>query len=107
LPVIGVTNCSGNPGTIYASGTNATGPSAVWSLVDSPATCADTLGIDAYRLRLADTATVDLSTENKSLGTFGSGATTNQTARVDAACPGSTGGGTTMTFQILFLATEG
>jgi hypothetical protein len=106
-PTIGVTNCSGTTGVVYARGTDAIGSSAAWSLVDSAATCADTLGVDAYHLRLAGAGTVQLSTENKSLGSVASGAITNQTARIDTACPGSTGAGTTMTFEILFLATEG
>ena len=106
-PTIGVTNCSGSVGLVYARGTDATGLAAAWDLVDSSATCADSLGVDAYHLRLAGQGTVQLSTENKSLGSIASGATTNQTARLDTACPGSTGGGTTMSFEIRFLATEG
>jgi hypothetical protein len=106
-PTIGVTNCSGSTGVVYARGTDAAGPGAAWSLVNSSATCADTLGVDAYHLRLASDNTVQLGTENTSIGSLASGATTNQTARIDTACPGSTGGGTTMTFEILFLATEG
>jgi hypothetical protein len=102
-----VTNCAGSSGLVYARATDATGPSAAWDLVDSAATCADALGVDAYHLRLGGAGTVQLSTENKSLGSIASGATSNQTARIDTACPGSTGAGTTMTFEILFLATEG
>lgn len=106
-PTIEVTNCSGSTGLVYARGTDATGLSAAWDLVDSAETCAGALGMDAYHLRLAGPGTVQLSTENKSIGTIAAGATTNQTARIDTACPGSTGAGTTMTFEILFLATEG
>ncbi|TAJ99310.1 MAG: hypothetical protein EPO36_12360 [Chloroflexota bacterium] len=108
-PDITVTNCSGLSETIYASGTDATGPAgAHWSLTDADAACAAlTLGLDAYRLRLADGGVpVELSTSNKSLGSLSSGLGTTDTARIDLACPGSTGAGTTMTLQILYLATS-
>lgn len=108
-PDITVTNCSGASETIYASGTDATGPGgAHWSLTDADASCAAlTLGLDAYRLRLADGGVpVELSTSNKSLGSLGAGLEATDTARIDLACPGSTGAGTTMTLQILYLATS-
>jgi hypothetical protein len=105
-PDITVTNCSGSSESIYASATDASGPNALWTLTDAAASCADTLGLDAYRLRLAGGGTpVELSTVNKSLGSVGAGLGSTQTARIDLACPGSTGAGTTMTFQITFLAT--
>jgi hypothetical protein len=106
-PTIGVTNCSGSAGTVYARGTDAVGPSALWGLAGFMPACADEIGTDAYQLRLVGDGSVWLSTENRSLGSVAPGATTNQAAYITTACPGSTGGGTTMTFQILFLATEG
>ncbi|MCI0346723.1 MAG: hypothetical protein L0221_14970 [Chloroflexi bacterium] len=109
-PDITVTNCSGANETIYASGTGATGPGgAAWALTDAAATCADlSLGLDNYRLRLAgEFATVDLSTANKALDLLGPALGSTHTARIDLACPGSTGAGTTMTLQIMFLATSG
>jgi hypothetical protein len=106
-PTIGVTNCSGSTGIVYARGTDAVGPGAVWNLAGFMPACADEIGTDAYQVRLAGDGTVALSIENRSLGSVAPGATTNQTAHIDTACPGSTGGGTTMTFEILFLATEG
>jgi hypothetical protein len=104
-PAVGVTNCSGIGATIYARGTNATDGTATWSLVDSGASCADFLGLDAYHLRLAGTATVGLSTDNKSLGTFPGATGADQTARLDMACPGSSGAGSVMSLQLIFLAT--
>lgn len=107
-PDITVTNCSGANETIYASGTNATGPGgAAWTLTDAAATCADlSLGLDTFRLRLAgEFGTVDLSTANKALDLLGPALGSTHTARIDLACPGSTGAGTTMTLQIIFLAT--
>jgi Tol biopolymer transport system component len=106
-PPIVVSNCSGLSETIFARGTDAAASGAAWALTDSPATCADTLGIDAYHLDLSDGVTsVRLSTANKQLQTLASGADLTRTARIFTACPGSSGGGTTMAMQIVFVATE-
>jgi hypothetical protein len=107
-PDITVTNCSGLSGTILARATDATATGAAWTLSDAAATCADTLGLDSYRLGLQSgtAAPVQLSTTNKTLGTLEATASAAHTALIDTACPGSTGGGTTMTMQIVFVATE-
>jgi hypothetical protein len=104
-PVVRVTNCSGLGATIYARGTSASDGAASWSLTDASASCADTLGLDAYRLRLVGSDAVQLSTDNKSLGTFSGATGADHTARIDMACPGSSGAGSVMSLQLLFLAT--
>ena len=107
-PSITVTNCADTNESVMASGTNATGTNAAWTLVDSAGTCADTLGTDNYHLDLLATGAptpVRLGTSNKDLGTLAAGTGAEQTARISTACPGSTGAGTTMSMQISFLAT--
>src|SRR5687767_8459283 len=70
-PTIGLSNCADSNATILASGTNATGTNVTWSLVDSAATCANTLGIDNYHLGLTVPGSVTkLSTSNKEVGTL-------------------------------------
>jgi hypothetical protein len=105
-PAVTVTNCSTASETILASGTDATASGAAWALVGGSATCADSLGLDAYRLGLqGSAATVGLSTTNTSLGTLAAGATGSHTARIFTACPGSSGAGAVMGLSIVFLAT--
>lgn len=107
-PAVTVTNCGDAAATILASGTNATGTGATWNLVDSSATCADTLGTDNYHLGLATplgAAIATLSTSNKELGSLDAAATVDHVARISTACPGSSGAGQTMSMQINYLAT--
>jgi hypothetical protein len=107
-PTITVTNCSGTGETLYARGTDASGPSSAWSLVDSTATCADTLGLDTYRLSLATAslpAPLGLSTLNKTVQSLNPGEDVDQVARIHTACPGSSGAGVVMTMQIHYLVT--
>jgi hypothetical protein len=109
-PDFAILNCSGLSGTFYVRGTDAAGPGAVWSLDDSSATCADTLALDTYHLSLKEnlsgsTASWRLGTSNKVLQDFAGGQASLYLPLIDTACPGSTGGGTTMSMQILFLAT--
>ena len=107
-PDVIVTNCSGIAEDILARGSDATATGTTWSLVGGSATCADTLGLDSYRMALESTGgTVGLSTSNAPLGSLAGGDTSTQTARMWAACPGSSGSGQLMTSQITFLATEG
>lgn len=107
-PTIGVSNCADVDATILASGTNATGTNATWNLVDSAATCANTLGLDNYHLGLATTAlsVTTLSTSNKEVATLAAAASTNHVARIWTACPGSSGAGETMSMQVSYLATS-
>jgi plastocyanin len=109
-PSVIVTNCSGLAGTLLASGTNAVSaaPGASWSLVDSAATCADTLGTDSYHLSLASAEAnpVALGTTNKQVQTLAAGASTTHVAHIDTACPGSSGAGEIMGMVITFLVTE-
>jgi hypothetical protein len=108
-PAVTVTNCGDSDATIMASGTNAVGTGAAWTLVDSTATCADTLGTDNYHLGLqtplgAPIAT--LSTANKEVGTLAAAGTVDHVATVSMACPGSSGAGQAMSMQINYLATS-
>ena len=104
-PTITVTNCSGVGETLYARGSDASGPSSAWSLVDSPATCASDLGLNNYRLSLAleDLSVVGLSTLNKTLQSLAAGEDADHVAKIWTACPGSTGAGVVMTMQIHYL----
>jgi hypothetical protein len=107
-PDVTVTNCAGESESILAHGSDAAASGSTWALVAGSATCADTLGLDNYRMALeSSSATVDLSTSNATIGSLAGGDTSTQTARMWAACPGSTGSGQLMTTQITFLATEG
>ena len=107
-PDITVTNCSGVSSDVFARGTDATGTGASWSLVSSSGTCADTLGTDHYRLGLEQAGTeTGLGTTNTLVESLAGGAAGTHTARIFTACPGSTGSGTTMSMQVIFLATTG
>jgi hypothetical protein len=108
-PGITVTNCGDANATILASGTNASGTGAAWNLVDSAATCADTLGTDNYHLGLATplgASIATLSTSNKEVGTLAGAATVDHVARISTACPGSSGAGQTMSLQVNYIATN-
>jgi hypothetical protein len=104
-PEVRVTNCSGIGATIYARGTDATSADGSWDLIDAAVSCADSLGQDSYRLRLVGSESVQLSTDNKALGTYPGATGADHTPRVDTACPGSSGAGSTMSLQLIFLAT--
>jgi hypothetical protein len=108
-PGITVTNCGDADATILASGTNASGTGAAWTLVDSAATCADTLGTDSYHLGLATSAGASiatLSTENKEVGTLAGAGSVDHVARISTACPGSSGAGQSMSMHISYVATN-
>jgi Tol biopolymer transport system component len=109
-PGIDVSNCSAEPETMLARGTDATGTNASWTLTDAAATCETTLGLDAYRLGLDPGplgSLVQLSADNKTLSDAAApGAVLSNTAVIDTACSGSSGAGTTMTMQIVFVATD-
>jgi hypothetical protein len=108
-PGITVSNCGEADATILASGSNATGTGAAWNLVDSAATCADTLGTDNYHLGLATPAGASiatLSTSNKELGVLAGAGTADHVARISTACPGSSGAGQTMSMAITYIATN-
>lgn len=109
-PSIVITNCSGLAGMLHARGSNATGTSSAWALVDGGARCADSLGLDNYRLQLASAALpgpLPLSTDNKPIQTLASGEDVEHVARIYTACPGSTGAGRVMNMSIDYLVTGG
>ena len=109
-PGILVTNCGASTQALYARGTNATAAGASWDLVNDSATCADTLGLDAYHLRLIDGATLEdewrLGLTNTLLGSVGLDLGAGYGSLIDTACPGSSGAGLQMSMQIIFTATE-
>ena len=107
-PDIVVSNCGDGLEDLLASGTNATG-GATWTLVDSAETCADTLGLNNYHLRLATTAgapIATLSTANKTVGTLSQNGSATHSPRISTACPGSSGSGATLNMQINYLVTN-
>lgn len=107
-PAITVSNCSSFGETLFARGTDASGTDAAWSLVDIGATCADTLGLDSYRMDLATAAlpgSLGLSTTNKTVQTLSAGEDADHVARISTACPGSTGAGVVMSMAIHYLVT--
>jgi hypothetical protein len=108
-PSLTLTNCATVPGTLLASATDAVGTTANWTLVDSAATCADTLGTDAFRLNLQSpdlAGPLGLGTDSKTVQSLAAGASTTHTAHIYTPCPGSSGDGETLTFQVNYLATE-
>jgi hypothetical protein len=108
-PSIGVTNCGGITETILARGTHADGPEGGWALVDSGSCVDETLVLDQFRLRLLNPNTFDelsLVTTNRTVDSMAAGVTTNHTALMDTPCPGSSGAGSVMAMQIVFVATE-
>lgn len=107
-PAITLTNCSSVGESLFARGTDASGSGASWNLVDSTATCADTLGLDNYRLTLAEASLAEplgLSTTNKLVQPLAAGADVEHTARIFTACPGSSGAGVVMSMQLHYLVT--
>jgi hypothetical protein len=104
-PEVSLTNCSGLSIQLLGSGTNATGPDASWTLVQGNETCADTLGLDRYRLSVDQASFVtSLSTDPAILTTLAAGQASLQTALLTMPCPGSSGGGQTMSMSINYLA---
>ncbi|HET9852775.1 MAG TPA: hypothetical protein VFP56_09745 [Candidatus Limnocylindrales bacterium] len=110
-PDLNVTNCGEMPTTLLARGTDASATDASWNLVKNNATCDDTLGIDNYHLALQEgvsgsTAVWQLGTSNTELLEVPAGIFAPFWPTIDAACPGSSGGGQEMEMQIVFVATE-
>jgi hypothetical protein len=109
-PNVTVTNCSTTTVDLLASGTNATGPEASWNLVSGGTLCdGGGLGTDNYRLDLyeagfEDVALVHLQTSNNAVQSLDPGASATHSARIWTACPGSSGDGKTLTFQVNYVA---
>jgi hypothetical protein len=111
-PPVTITNCATVPGEVLATGTNATGDQgALWGLSDFPDTFCGAggtmeLGLGYYILRV-DTGpswiplNVWYQTE---ITTLAAGASKTVGHRIDMPCPGSSGGGQTMTFEITYVA---
>jgi uncharacterized repeat protein (TIGR01451 family) len=105
-PDITVTNCGSAPETIVAHGSDATGPTATWSLDDASANPCSA-GTNVYGLSLADPADATpaplrLSTTSKEIATLGAGETLTRGATITMACAGSSGAGETLTTEVTF-----
>ena len=104
-----ITNCAGVLGTLLASGTDATGPSALWTLDDTAATCTGTPPLAGDRYHLYDergATSVSLSTANKTIHTSVTpGVPFTHRLSISTACPGSSGSGKTMSMQVNYTAT--
>ncbi|HEX5012933.1 MAG TPA: hypothetical protein VFV72_02150 [Candidatus Limnocylindrales bacterium] len=111
-PTVTVTNCSASQARLLASGTNATGmettgQEATWILVSGSETCADTLGLDRYRLELAAAEWLgdsQLGTLPAFFTDLAAGQSSEQTVKITMPCPGSSGGGLTMSMSVNYLA---
>jgi hypothetical protein len=114
-PSITITNCSANSASLYASGSDASsgsGPTAAhWTLDGTTQTCSGAptpLGSDRYHLYDSVDAlasATELSTSNTLLGPIGANGGSTHTLQISTACPGSSGGGTTMNMAITYLVT--
>jgi hypothetical protein len=108
-PSYTITNCAGVPGTLLASGTDATGPSALWTLDDTAATCTGTPPLAGDRYHLYDergATSVALSTGNKTIHTaVPPGVPFTHRLSISTACPGSSGSGKTMSMRVDYTAT--
>jgi hypothetical protein len=109
-----VSNCGGGAENVAVKGTNANAPSgAAWSLVarTQPVGTCD-LGTNKYVLKVNayDTtwqtllAGFDATSTSQLLTNAGAGATVNIDYDLWMPCSGSSGGGETMTFQIVYTA---
>lgn len=111
-PPITVTNCATVAGDILAKGTNATGDAgAAWFLSDFPDTFCGAGGLlelapNSYIVRVdTGTSQIPINRHNHTqIVTLASGASKALNHRISMPCPGSAGGGQTMTFQIVYLA---
>jgi hypothetical protein len=108
------TNCGSTYEKVYGRATDADGASGAWSL--SPAfvggaSCASDPVTDAYRLNVLSNASftfspVALSTTDQLVETVASSATGDgDRLYITMPCPGSSGGGEVMSFQITYTAT--
>jgi hypothetical protein len=104
-PSITVTNCGSTTQSLLARGTDATGPSATWTLT-SGSVC-DTSGtVDQYKLGISTVATPTwLTSTNLGIGSQATASSTTYTPRLVMPCTGSQGNGQTMTMSYVFTAT--
>jgi hypothetical protein len=107
-PEIQYRNCGGIDQTVLARGSGAAGAGAAWNLVDFTSCDDPAMGTDNYglALQLSPDANLQLSETNQQLAFQPPGAINSNEALISTACPGSGGGGTTMSMSIIFLATE-
>lgn len=102
-------SCAGIDETIFARGTDATGPSATWQLSADGIPCL-TPDPNLYRLSLTGPSqpaiSLALRTTDQELETVAAGAAgaTDQ-AHIQMPCAGADGAGETMTMQIVLTAT--
>jgi hypothetical protein len=107
-PQIQYSNCGGIDQTVFARGSDAAGAGAAWNLVDFTSCDDPAMGTDNYGLglKLSPDANLQLSETNQELAFQPPGAINSNEALISTACPGSGGGGTTMSMSIILLATE-
>jgi hypothetical protein len=106
---IAVTGCANSNMTLFARGTNATGPSGSWTLTEEPM-CLTTPVIDAYNLLLerpSEGVIRTLTTTDSFVSPMGPGEAVSLQAAITMPCVGSSGAGQTMSMQYVFTATTG
>ena len=116
-----ITNCGGQTEKLYAHGTDAAGAgssTAHWSLIGPAAfpasknPCALSPSTDRYEVTAttsdpttaAARGSVDLGSADQLLDTLGGGAAADGAAQIWMPCSGSSGGGETMSFQVIYTA---
>ena len=113
LQDIGYASCSGTPERVFARGTDASGPSASWALVNQFQACpewgTDRFGLRATSSRIGEQRTYDtwyLGTADVEIETL-PGDATGAVRSIDLLlpCQGSNGSGQTMSFRLVFTAT--
>jgi hypothetical protein len=105
-PDITVASCANASETVFASGTNATGTNASWTLTTNlaPNQCGNAL--NQYRLGLRVNANdLFLTTTNQPLGALAANGSLTRTPRITMPCSGSGGNGQTMNMSFNFIAT--
>jgi hypothetical protein len=109
---ITVTGCANSSMTLFARGTNATGPSGSWTLTNE-AMCPAAPVIDAYNLRLDVPQPgevffpIELTTIDSVVSPMGPDEAVSLHPAITMPCVGSSGAGQTMSMQYVFTATTG
>ncbi len=107
-----LTNCGTGPENFRGSATDASGGGFTWSLIDNTTDvnpCFATPPLNSYQVAFARTGTsfyvAMTPTSAPLLNDVPAGALLDLTGKVNMPCSGSNGAGTTMNFQVNFLAT--
>ena len=98
-------NCGATTERIWAAGTDATGTSATWNLIDYLTTACDQ-PLNTYRIQVArDSISANLTETAQALELLASSTGSYVGTTLFMPCSGSDGVGQVMSFQILFTAT--